>query len=355
MKAAVVHQLGQPLVVEDRPLPTPGAGQVLVRIEASGLCHTDIHAARGDWPVKPTPPFVPGHEGVGIVEELGEGVTNRRIGDRVALPWLGHACGHCRSCVEGRETLCEQQQNTGYSIDGAFGQFAVADADYVVPVPADVTPEDAAPLTCAGVTTYKALKVAGITPSETVAVFGVGGLGHLAVQYARVFGARVIGVDVEPDKLQLAKDLGADLTVDASSGDAAAQVQELGGADVAVVLAASASVFEQAFASLRRGGRLVCVALPADGTMNIPIFDTVLKGISIIGSIVGTRQDLAEVFALHAAGRTRVVSVRRPLAEVNEAMADVLAGRVPARVVFEIPPVRREELVAAGEPVASSR
>lgn len=349
MKAAVVHQLGQPLVVDDRPLPAPGAGQVLVRIEASGLCHTDIHAARGDWPVKPTPPFVPGHEGVGIIEELGDGVTNRHIGDRVALPWLGHACGHCRYCVEGRETLCEQQQNTGYSIDGAFGQFAVADADYVVSVPAGVAPEDAAPLTCAGVTTYKALKVAGITPSETVAIFGVGGLGHLAVQYARVFGAQVIGVDVEPAKLELARDLGADRAVDASSGDAAAQIQELGGADVAVVLAASASVFEQAFASLKRGGRLVCVALPADGTMSIPIFDTVLKGISIIGSIVGTRQDLAEVFALHAAGRTRVVSVRRPLTDVNEAMADVLAGRVPARIVFDMPPVQREQIVTEDE------
>ncbi|WP_396288280.1 alcohol dehydrogenase AdhP [Curtobacterium sp. KT1] len=346
MQAAVVHALGQPLVVEERPIPDPGPGQVLVRIEASGLCHTDIHAARGDWPVRPTPPFVPGHEGVGVVEELGAGVTELRIGDRVALPWLGHACGACRYCIDGRETLCEHQQNTGYSVDGAFAQFAVADARYAVPVPAGVDPWDAAPLTCAGVTTYKALKVAHVVPAETVAVFGVGGLGHLAVQYARVFGGQVIGVDVEPEKLQLARDLGADHTVDASSGDAAAQVQELGGADVAVVLAASASVFEQAFASLKRGGRLVCVALPADGTMSIPIFDTVLKGISIIGSIVGTRQDLAEVFALHAAGRTRVVSVRRPLGDVNESMADVLAGRVPARIVFELPTIDREPLVA---------
>ncbi|OII19226.1 alcohol dehydrogenase AdhP [Curtobacterium sp. MCBA15_013] len=345
MQAAVVHELGQPLVIEDRPLPDPGHGQVLVRIEASGLCHTDIHAAHGDWPVRPTPPFVPGHEGVGIVEAVGPDVTDRRVGERVALPWLGHACGTCRYCVDGRETLCEQQQNTGYSIDGAFAQFAVADAEYAVPVPAGVDPWDAAPLTCAGLTTYKALKVAHVAPAETVGVFGVGGLGHLAVQYARVFGADVIGVDVEPEKLRLARDLGADHTVDASSGDAAAQVQELGGADVAVVLAASAAVFEQAFASLKRGGRLVCVALPADGTMSVPIFDTVLKGISIIGSIVGTRQDLAEVFALHAAGRTRVVSVRRPLADVNDAMADVLAGRVPARIVFELPAIEREAVV----------
>ncbi|WP_083527955.1 alcohol dehydrogenase AdhP [Curtobacterium ammoniigenes] len=345
MKAAVVHAFGEPLTMDERDIPDPGPGEILVRIEASGLCHTDIHAAHGDWPVKPTLPFVPGHEGVGIIEALGRGVMSRAVGERVALPWLGYACGQCRYCIDGRETLCEQQRNTGYSVDGAFGQFALAHARFAVPVPPGVDPWDAAPLTCAGVTTYKALKVAAVTPSETVAVFGVGGLGHLAVQYARVFGARVIAVDVEPDKLQLARDLGADMTADASSGDADAQIRELGGADVAIVLAASSTVFEQAFRSLRRGGRLVCVALPAEGMMSLPIFDTVLKGISIIGSIVGTRQDLAEVFALHAAGRTRVVLERRPLDTVNDSMADVLAGRVPARVVFEMPPINRDELV----------
>jgi alcohol dehydrogenase, propanol-preferring len=176
MHAAVVTGFTSPLEIQDRPVPVPAAGQVLVRIEASGLCHTDIHAAHGDWPVKPTPPFVPGHEGVGIIESLGAGVTSRAVGDRVALPWLGHACGHCDYCISGWETLCESQQNTGYSIDGGLAEFAVADADYVVPVPAGVSPHDAAPLTCAGVTTYKAIKVAGIRPTERVAVFGVGGL-----------------------------------------------------------------------------------------------------------------------------------------------------------------------------------
>ena len=175
------HQLHVPSRDPGPPGPDPLPGQVLVRIEASGLCHTDIHAAHGDWPVKPSPPFVPGHEGVGIVEGLGAGVTNRSVGDRVALPWLGHACGHCGYCISGWETLCEAQQNTGYSIDGGLAEFAVADADYVVPVPAGVSPHDAAPLTCAGVTTYKAIKVASIKPTERVAIFGVGGLGHLAV------------------------------------------------------------------------------------------------------------------------------------------------------------------------------
>ena len=338
MKAAVVTDFAAPLTIEDRPVPAPGPGQVLVKIESSGLCHTDIHAAHGDWPVKPTPPFVPGHEGVGIVHAVGTGVTVRAVGDRVALPWLGHACGHCDHCVSGWETLCEEQQNTGYSIDGGFAEYAVADADYVVPVPEGVAPHDAAPLTCAGVTTYKAIKVANIRPSERVAVFGIGGLGHLAVQYARLVGGIVIAVDVEDSKLEMARELGADYVVNAAETDPVAAIEELGGVDVAVVLAVMPSVFESAFAALRRGGRLVCVGLPpeSDGPMKLPIFPTVLKGISVIGSIVGTREDLAEVFELHARGRTRVISETRKLDDVNQAIDDVLNGRTNARIVFEL-------------------
>ena len=337
MKAAVVTDFTQPLEIQDLAIPEPGTGQVLVRMEACGLCHTDIHAAHGDWPVKPTPPFIPGHEGVGIVEQVGPGVTVRQVGDRVAIAWLGHACGSCRYCVGGWETLCESQQNSGYSIDGAFAEYAVADADYVVAVPDGVPPRDAAPLTCAGVTTYKAIKVAQVQPAERVAIFGVGGLGHLAVQYARLVGGTVIAVDVEDEKLALAVELGADHTVNARTTDVVAALEELGGVDVAVVLAVIPEVFEQAFASLRRGGRLVCVGLPpeADGPMSLPIFPTVLKGISVIGSIVGTREDLAQVFELHAQGRTRVISETRKIDQVNESIEDVLSGRAAARLVFE--------------------
>ncbi len=336
MRAAVVPSLGAPLEVQDIPVPTAGHGQILVRIEASGICHTDIHAARGDWPVKPTPPFVPGHEGVGIVEQLGEGVTEHQVGDRVALPWLGYACGSCRYCVSGWETLCESQQNTGYSIDGGYAQYAVAAARFAVAVPEGVDPTDAAPLTCAGVTTYKAVKVSGARSGDLVSVIGVGGLGHLAVQYATIAGATVVAVDVHPDKLELAKQLGATYTVDASQENPAEAIQRLGGADVAIALAVQPDAIEQAFASLRRGGRLVLVSLPKDGELHVPIFDTVLKGISIIGSIVGTRQELAEVFALHAAGRTRVVAEERTLDDVNDAFEDVLAGRTPARLVIQM-------------------
>ncbi len=335
MKAAVVTAFDQPLSVVDRPVPVPGAGQVLVRVEASGLCHTDIHAARGDWPVKPTPPFVPGHEGVGVVEQVGDRVSGLVVGDRVAVPWLGYACGRCEYCVDGRETLCESQVNTGYGVDGAHAEYALAHADHVVRVPATVSSLDAAPLTCAGVTTYKAVKVSGLRPTERAAIFGIGGLGHLALQYARIFGAETIAVDVTEDKLRLATELGADHTVNAAATDPVAAVRALGGADVAVVLAATPVVLEQAHASLRRGGRLVLVSLPKDNVMRLPVFETVLGGISIIGSIVGTRVDLAEVLRLHAVGRTKVDLEMRKLDEINEAIEDVLAGRVTVRVVLQ--------------------
>ncbi|GAB4009892.1 alcohol dehydrogenase AdhP [Nocardioides ultimimeridianus] len=337
MKAAVVTGFDAPLTIEERPIPQPGPGQVLVRMETCGLCHTDIHAAHGDWPVKPVTPFVPGHEGVGIVTALGAGVTHRHLGDRVAIAWLGHACGHCDHCISGWETLCECQRNSGYSVDGAFAEYAVADADYVVPVPAGVSSFDAAPLTCAGVTTYKAVKVARIVPGERVAVFGIGGLGHLAVQYARLVGAEVIAVDVTSEKLAMARELGADHVVNARTEDPVAAIAELGGADVAVALAVDPHSFEQAFSSLRRGGRLVCVALPpeAAGPLHLPIFELVLKGISVIGSIVGTREDLAEVFRLHALGRTTVIAEPRRLDDANEAIDEVLHGSTTARLVFE--------------------
>lgn len=336
MKAAVVTDFRRPLEIQSLPVPEPRWGEVLVRMETSGLCHTDIHAARGDWPVKPKPPFVPGHEGVGRIVKVGDSVTSRIVGQRVAIAWLGYACGNCRHCIGGWETLCERQRNSGYSFNGALAEYAVVPANFATLVPDAVSSVDAAPLTCAGVTTYKAIKVAGVSPAETVAVFGIGGLGHLALQYAKIAGAFTIAVDIEASKLSMATELGADHVVNAAAGDPVAAIGRLGGADVAVALAASPESFDQAFRSLRRGGRLVCVALPGgNSSLQLPIFDTVLGGKSVIGSIVGTRNDLADVFALHAAGRTRVISVDRKLDDVNEAMAEVLAGRVPARIVFQ--------------------
>ena len=335
MRAAVVPSLGAPLEVRDVPRPTPGEGQVLVKIEASGLCHTDIHAARGDWPVKPKMPLIPGHEGVGEVVEVGSAHSPVQVGDRVALPWLGHACGRCRYCVGGWETYCVAPEYMGYTMDGGYADYTLAYASHVVKVPQGISWIDAAPLTCAGVTTYKALKVARPQPAETAMIVGIGGLGHLALQYAQIFGTTTVAVDVEDEKLELAKELGADHVVDAR-GDQAKALAELGGVDLAVVTVPSPAAMRAAHESLNPNGRLVLVGLPADNRLELPVFETVLKGITVIGSLVGTRNDLAECFALHAKGRTKVVAETRKLEDVNDCFEEVLAGRVPARLVFDM-------------------
>ena len=341
MRAAVVHDFAQPLRLEDVPKPDPGDGEVVVKIEACGLCHTDIHAAHGDWPVKPKLPLIPGHEGVGIVESTGRGVAEVEEGERVAIAWLGYACGACEFCASGWETLCEKQLNTGYLVDGGYAEYAKANAKFVGRVPAGVDPFEAAPLTCAGVTTYKAVKVSGARSSDLVAVFGVGGLGHMAVQYARIAGASVVAVDLTQEKLDLARALGAEHTVNAREQDAVEEIKKLDGADAVIATAASPAAFEQGYKSLKRGGTLVFVGLPADNHVRLPIFETVLNGTKIVGSIVGTRLDLQEVFELHAAGKTRVAYEKRRIDTVNEDFREVEEGRVEARLVYDF---------GAGEP-----
>jgi alcohol dehydrogenase, propanol-preferring len=335
MQAAVVKVFNEPLVIEDRPVPEPGLGQVRVRIETSGLCHTDIHAAHGDWPVKPTLPLVPGHEGVGIVEEVGPEVEGLAVGERVAIPWLGYACGRCEQCVKGWETLCPNAQYTGYTVDGGYRELSIADARFVGRVPDGVDPLDAAPLACAGVTTYKAVKVSGVGPADLIGILGIGGLGHLGLQYGKIAGAFTVAIDVSDEKLDLARELGADHVINAARQDVAEEIQRLGGADAIVSTSPSTGPLQQAFASLKRGGRLVLVGLPADNTFPLPIFETVLFGISVIGSLVGTRDDLSDVFALHAAGRTKVIRESRRLEQVNESFEEVLSGKISARLVFD--------------------
>lgn len=335
MRAAVVRDFEQPISVEEVPKPEPDTGEILVKIEASGLCHTDIHAAHGDWPVKPKLPLIPGHEGVGLVESVGDGVTEVEAGERVAIPWLGYACGACEYCASGRETLCEHQLNTGYFLDGGHAEYAKANAKYVGKVPEGVSPLEAAPLTCAGVTTYKAVKVSGARSSDLVAIFGVGGLGHMALQYAKIAGATVVAVDLSDEKLELARELGAEHVVNAREADPVEEIKNLGGADAAVDTAVSPRATGQAYGCLKRGGTLVLVGLPKDGYVELPVFGTVLNGITVKGSIVGTRVDLKEVFELHAAGRTRVIYETRDLASVNDAIEEVERGEVDARLVFD--------------------
>jgi propanol-preferring alcohol dehydrogenase len=323
MKAAVVHDFTKPLRIEEIATPEPGPGEVVVKVETCGVCHTDIHAAHGDWPVKPTPPFVPGHEAVGIVERVGPQVRTVREGDRVAVPWLGW------------ETLCPNQQMTGYTVDGGYAEYVLANASFVGQVPSGVDPLDAAPLTCAGVTTYKAVKVSGARSSDLVAIYGIGGLGHMALQYARIAGASVAAVDVIDSKIALAHELGAEHVINSAVDDPVEAIQALGGADVAIAVAVSPAAFEQAYKSLKPGGTLIFVAMPADNFMQLPIFETVLHGITVVGSIVGTRVDLAETLQLHAEGRTRVVRESRQLEQVNDAFEQIEKGEVDARLVFD--------------------
>ena len=336
MKAAVVHSFDKPLIIEDVPKPKADSGEVVVKIETCGLCHSDIHAAHGDWPFKPKLPLIPGHEAVGIVESVGKGVREVKEGDRVAIPWMGYACGSCSYCVSGWETLCEEQLGTGYVVDGGYAEYAKANAKFVGKVPIGVDPLAAAPLTCAGVTTYKAVKVSGARPSDLVAVFGVGGLGHLALQYAAIAGATVEAVDLFDEKLMLAKELGAMYTVNASKANPIEEIKKLGGADSAICVAVSSKAFEQAFGSLRRGGTVVFVALPADTNVQLSIWDIVTNNIKILGSTLGNRVDLAKTFELHAAGKTKVITEVRKLEQVNEAFEEVEAGKVKARLVFDL-------------------
>src|SRR6202050_2338122 len=256
MHAAVVEKFGAPLVLREMPIPSPGFGQILVKTEACGVCHTDLHAAHGDWPVKPTLPFIPGHEAIGLVAAVGSGVTTVKEGDRVGVPWLYSACGHCEYCLTGWETVCAQAQFGGYTRNGGFAEFLLADPDYVAHVPAGLAPADAAPLICAGVTTYKGIKETEARPGEWIAISGIGGLGHVAIQYAKAMGLHVVALDVTEEKLALARSLGAELAINAGAPDAISQVlkQTGGGAHGVLVTAVSPPAFSQALQFVRRKG-----------------------------------------------------------------------------------------------------
>lgn len=334
MRAAVAHRLGASLQIEEIPIPEPKHGEVLIRMLASGVCHTDLHAVDGDWPVKPILPLVPGHEGVGRVVALGAGVDTLTEGDRVGVAWLHSACGLCEYCLTGWETLCPHQQNTGYSVNGAHAEYLVVPAAFAVRIPERLDSVSAAPILCAGVTTYKGLKETDARPGQWVAISGVGGLGHLAVQYARAMGLRVAAIDVAEDKLVQARALGAEVTVNAAVADPAAALQRrLGGVHGALITAASVQAFEQALGMLRPGGTCSLVGLPK-GHFPTPIFDVVLKRLTIRGSIVGTRHDLTEALEFAAAGHIRVQAEAQPLEAINEVFARLKRGQVAGRVVL---------------------
>jgi len=349
MKAAVVEKFGAPLAVREVPVPTPGLGQALVQVVASGVCHTDLHAAEGDWPVKPSLPFTPGHEGAGVVVALGPGVTHLREGDRVGIAWLHSACGHCEFCLSGWETLCLEQNNSGYSVNGSFAEYALAQADYLGRIPENLPFVDAAPILCAGVTTYKGLKQTQTRPGEWVVISGAGGLGHVAIQYAKAMGMHVAAVDLGPEKMALARKLGAEITIDAKTQDPPTEIQkQIGGAHGVLVTAVSTIAFKQAIGMLRRGGTCVLNGLPP-GEFPVSIFDMVLNGYTLRGSIVGTRKDLEEALAFAAEGKVKATIETVPLESVNDVFGRLKTGQVNGRVVLGIgeQETRRKSTVAA--------
>lgn len=334
MKAAVVHKFGEPLTIDNLPVPRPGGNQVLIKVAACGVCHSDLHAARGEWPVKPHLPFVPGHEVAGTVVKAGNRVRKIKAGDRVGVTWLYQTCGRCEFCLTGRETLCKTQRNTGYSANGGFAEYIMADADYVVPLPASLSFEQAAPLIGAGVTAYKALKMAEVRAGQWVAIYGIGGLGHLAVEYALAMGCRVAAVDIDNFKLDLAERLGAEKLINSRQENPVKTLQtSLEGVQAAIITTPSASAFEQGLGSLKPGGTCVLVGLPPE-KFQVDIYSTVLNGLTIRGSIAGTRADLAEALELAATDKVQPICQVAPLAAVNEVFGRLERGDVEGKFVL---------------------
>jgi alcohol dehydrogenase, propanol-preferring len=336
MHAAVVTAFGKPLEFREVPIPTPGPGQILVKTEACGVCHTDLHAARGDWPVKPTPPFIPGHEGIGRVVALGAGVTEVKEGERVGVPWLYSACGHCEHCLSAWETVCAEAQYGGYTVNGGFAEYILADPKYVAHIPEGLSAIEAAPLICAGVTTYKGLKVTEARPGEWVVISGAGGLGHLAIQYAKAMGMHVCAVDIDDKKLALATSLGADLVVNALHEGAVEAVRKgtNGGAHGVLITAPSLAAFHQGIAMTRKRGTCALVGLPP-GDFPVPLFDVVANCITIRGSFVGTREDMAETLAFAADGKVKADIELQPLSAINDIFTRLEHGKVAGRVVLD--------------------
>jgi propanol-preferring alcohol dehydrogenase len=337
MQAAVVERFGQPLVLKTLPIPSPGPNDILVKTEACGVCGTDIHAAKGEWPEKPTPPFIPGHEAIGRVVEAGARVTHVKVGDRVGVPWLYSACGHCEYCLSAWETVCPDAQFGGYTKNGGFAEYVLADPNYVARIPDGLGAKEAAPIICAGITTYKGIKQTGAKPGEWIAISGAGGLGHVAIQYAKAMGLYVCAIDIEDGKLAQAKDLGADATVNAKSGDAAASVKKItdGGAHGVLITAPSLSAFKAGVGMTRKIGTCVLVGLPP-GDFPVPLFDVVANCITIRGSFVGNREDMAEALQFAAEGKVKADIELQPLSAINDVLTRLEHGEVAARVVLDL-------------------
>jgi propanol-preferring alcohol dehydrogenase len=338
MKAAVLHEFKTPLRLQEVDMPRVDADEVLIEVEVCGVCHSDLHVAHGDWEqfariVKK--PLILGHEIVGRVVERGAAAQGVDIGDRVGVPWVQWTCGECEFCREGYENLCAKQRITGVMVDGGYAQYAKAPASHVVRIPEALSSEQAAPLLCAGVTVHRALKQARIHAGQRLAVFGIGGLGHIAVQIGVAAGAEVTAIDVSEEKLALAKSLGASRTLNAASADVVKEVRRSGGVHVALVTSAAKSAYDMAFYCVRPTGTLLAVGLPAKD-ISFPAILMAAGEIQIKASAVGTRGDLREILAMGAAGTVHCQVTERPLDGVQEILGELERGEISGRVVLRI-------------------
>lgn len=339
MRAAVLREIGGTLKIERLPIPEPGPGEVLIRVVACGVCHSDVHAVDGDWQPLPTLPLIPGHEVAGHVAEVGAGVVDLKPGDTVGVPWMYSACGTCELCLAGFETICLKGEATGYSKPGGFAEYLIAPAAFVGRLPKGADLYAMAPILCAGVTTYRGLKRTGARPGQWVSIVGIGGLGHVAVQYARAMGLRVAAVDIDPAKLRLARKLGAEIVLNGGEGDPAATLKKkTGGSHGAVVTAVSPRAFELAVQLLRPQGTCVYIGLPGGTSDEIrtSIYAIVAGELTVRGSAVGTRLDLQEAIAFAAAGAVRARIEREPLQRANRVLDRLRRGQVVGRVVLDI-------------------
>ncbi|MGB7599733.1 MAG: zinc-dependent alcohol dehydrogenase [Candidatus Sulfotelmatobacter sp.] len=338
MKAAVLHAFKTPLALEEVPRPEPGDDEVLIEVEVCGVCHSDLHVADGDWKqfagiVKK--PLILGHEIVGQVVGRGSAVHSVQVGDRVGVPWLHWTCGRCEFCREGNENLCVRQRITGVMVDGGYAEFAKAPASHVVRIPDTLPSEQAAPLLCAGVTVHRALKQAKVRAGQRVAVFGVGGLGHLAIQIGRAAGAEVVAIDVAEEKLALAESLGAVRTLNATTSEVIKELRKSGGVHIAIVTSGAKSAYDMAFYCVRPSGTLLVVGLPAQEISFPPILMAASE-IQIRASAVGTREDLREVLAMGAAGTLHCEVSARRLADVSDVLVQLSRGEIRGRAVLRM-------------------
>jgi alcohol dehydrogenase, propanol-preferring len=336
MKAAILREFKAPLSIEEVDRPKPEAHDVLIEVEACGVCHSDLHVADADWPqlVPITKrPLILGHEIAGRVAEKGASVTHLQIGDRVGVPWVHWTCGECEFCREGNENLCVKQQITGVTVDGGYAEFVKAPASHALKIPEGLSCVDAAPLFCAGVTVYRSMRQAKMQPGQRLAVFGVGGLGHLAVQIGVGLGAKVTAIDVSDEKLAQAQRLGASATLNAASVNVVKELRRAGGVHAAIVTSATKAAYDAAFPCVRPTGMLLVVGLPAQ-SLCFPAIQMAALEVRIQASSVGTRADLREVLALAAAGKVRCQTATRTLAQVNEALQQLRDGQVSGRLVL---------------------